>query len=108
MRKIVSLVLLEKDVFVFVGGVVEDDDASLFGQLADSAVAIEEFFRIERFRPDTYEVAGRAIQMNEREAALTGDNGIVPVEEKDFIVGKHGEWVGKVRRAMRIITGGRS
>src|SRR5438445_13049378 len=77
---------LEKDVFVFIGRVVEDDDAAILCQLTDSAVTLEEFFRIEHFRPDTREVGGRTVQVNEREMPFAGDNGIVPVEEKDLVV----------------------
>ena len=81
--------LLQQNFFVFVGGIIEHDNTAFSGEFTHFTTALEELIGIEVVRPRTNKVHRRTIEMNERESALTGNDGILPVYQKNLFIGKH-------------------
>jgi hypothetical protein len=84
-------ILIQEYLLDLISRIIEDHDTALFRDLADSAIALEVLIRIEGFRPYAYEFCGRTVEMNECESIFTGDDSVLPVQEKNFFIGKHVE-----------------
>jgi len=95
---------IQQNFLVFVWGIVEYDNTAFSGQFTNFATALEELVRIEVFRPHTDEVRRRTIEMNEREAALTGNDGILPIDQKNLFIGEHVEGFVKWAGGRKIIA----
>src|SRR2546425_579285 len=89
--------LLQQNFFVFVWRIVEHDNPAFSGEFTDFATAFKELVGIEVFRPCSDKVRRRTIEMNKCESALTGNDGILPVYQKNLFVREHVE--GFVERA---------
>ena len=64
---------------------------------------MEELLRIEVIRPVANQVRRGPVQMNENESVSTGNDYILPVDEKNLFVGKHPQEKGKAGGATDII-----
>ena len=64
---------------------------------------MEKLVRIEVSCPVANQVRRGPVQMNENESVLTGNDNILPVDEKNLFVGKHRQEKGKAGGAADII-----
>ncbi|PYS26277.1 MAG: hypothetical protein DMG11_20485 [Acidobacteria bacterium] len=81
----------EKDLLIFVAGIIKYYDSAFFGELAYSAIALEKLVGIEALGPGAHKFARRAIQVDKCKTAFTGNDSILPVEKEKLFVGNHVE-----------------
>jgi len=96
-------ILIQEDLLVLISRVIKDYDTAFFGEVAHFAIALEELTGIEVLGPSANDVCGWPVQMDECESALTGNDSVLPVHEKNLFIGKHVVEKGGNGGAKRII-----
>ena len=95
----IAVFLLQQNLVIVIGRVIENDDAPFPCQFTYAAVAFEKLIRIEIQRSCPDKVRRRPIEVNECETSVTGNDGILPVHKKKLFVGKHVADLGENGRA---------